>query len=129
MAVEALNPRRRRDVSAVAPKAVAPAGRLIGHVAREHGQKAVQRIARRLRHVTDQIQIAAIGRRRGAELELVAGVVEIDLSVGRRNLGLLAAEQVADQGAENKANEGTDAGKDHTPDPGANFLAKDAASY
>ena len=109
MAVEALNPRRRRVVFAVHPTAVAPAGRLIGHVARQHGQEAVQRVPRRLRHVADQIQVPAIGRRRGAELELVAGVVEIDLGVGRRNLGLLAAEQVPDQCAEYEANEGTDA--------------------
>ncbi|MNS06287.1 hypothetical protein D3C72_377090 [compost metagenome] len=112
MAVEALQAGVHRQILAVAPQAVAPAGRLIGHVARQNGQEAVQGIPRRLRHVADQIQVAAIGRRRRAELELVAGVVEVDLGVGRRDLGLLSAEQVADQGAEDEAYEGADAGYD-----------------
>ncbi|MNV27395.1 hypothetical protein D3C71_1185440 [compost metagenome] len=111
MAVEALQAGVHRQILAVAPQPVAPAGRLIRHVTSKHGQEAIQCIARRLRHVADQIQVAAIGGRRSAKLELVASVVEVDFGIGRRNLGLLAAEEVAEQCAEDKAHEGADAGR------------------
>ncbi len=101
----------------------------VGHIGRgvgvsDHGDQAVERIARRAGHRGDQVAIAVIGDRDRPQLVAGVGDLQHRLCAGGRDLGLLLAEQVADQRAEHEADEGADAGGDQVESHRRGFDAK-----